>query len=267
MNKILSLLFCLLLSVITLTSYSQDTTHRAPKKAPLTTVNPANGTVTRPGFRHLGKNYKNYKRDTTLKAVYHTPAASIKADTAKKPVAVLPQPTIADNTLSGQYAALNRNLGGYERGIVGVFYKNYMDTLRGERRKIKDITAKLDTQSKTITRLQNDASAKAQGLTDAISKTNEVSFVGLPMSKSMFSFIMWGLVLVLGGALATVVYLSGANKREAAYRIQAYDELAGEFQAYKIKANDKEKKLARELQTERNKYDELKEQKDKEKKK
>ena len=36
-----------------------------------------------------------------------------------------------------------------------------------------------------------------------------------------------------------------------------YSELEDEFKAYKTKAIDKEKKLARELQTERNKLDEL----------
>jgi hypothetical protein len=36
-----------------------------------------------------------------------------------------------------------------------------------------------------------------------------------------------------------------------------YNELDEEYKAYKVKSNEKEKKLARELQTERNKLDEL----------
>jgi outer membrane murein-binding lipoprotein Lpp len=263
MNKTLSLLFSFILLATTYTSHSQDTTHRVKK--PLTTATrPVYTPLTRPGFRHVGK---NRKRDSTLKAVYHTPAMSIKPDTAKKLVAVLPQPTITDNTLSGQYSAINRNLGSYERGLVATFYRNYMDTLKAERHKVKDLSIKLDTLNNKIAGLKSDATVKAQSLSESVSKTNEVSFLGMPMSKSTFSFIMWGLVLVLGAALATVIYLSGANKREAAYRIQLHDELSAEFQTYKAKTNEKEKKLARELQTERNKYDELKEQREKDKKK
>ena len=68
---------------------------------------------------------------------------------------------------------------------------------------------------------------------------------------------MWGLV-ILFGALAILVFTRiGSYKHEAMYRTTLYSELEEEFKAYKVKANDKEKKLARELQTERNKVDEL----------
>jgi len=68
---------------------------------------------------------------------------------------------------------------------------------------------------------------------------------------------MWGLVIVLGTALGTVIYLSGANRHEASRRRQEYDDLILEFQSYKAKTTEREKKLGRELQTERNKVDEL----------
>jgi hypothetical protein len=68
---------------------------------------------------------------------------------------------------------------------------------------------------------------------------------------------MWGLVIAFGLALLIVILRTGGAVREAKYRTKLYDELTEEFQAYKAKANEKEKKLARELQTERNKVDEL----------
>jgi hypothetical protein len=68
---------------------------------------------------------------------------------------------------------------------------------------------------------------------------------------------MWGLVILLGAIAGIVIARSGRFKYEADYRIKLYNELEEEFKGYKSKANDKEKKLARELQTERNKVDEL----------
>jgi hypothetical protein len=68
---------------------------------------------------------------------------------------------------------------------------------------------------------------------------------------------MWGLVIGCGAVLAIVIITSAKYRHDAHYRIKLYDELSEEFHAYKAKANEKEKKLARELQTERNKLDEL----------
>jgi hypothetical protein len=65
------------------------------------------------------------------------------------------------------------------------------------------------------------------------------------------------LVGLFGLTALVVIARSGSFRREARYRTQLYNELEEEFKTYKTKANDKEKKLARELQTERNKLDDL----------
>ena len=44
----------------------------------------------------------------------------------------------------------------------------------------------------------------------------------------------------------------------AKYRTELYDEISNEYQSYKSRTNEKEKKLARELQDERNKLEEYK---------
>ena len=68
---------------------------------------------------------------------------------------------------------------------------------------------------------------------------------------------MWGLVVFFGVIAFAVIARSAGYRREATYRTQLYTELEEEFKTFKTKANDKEKKLARELQTERNKLDDL----------
>ena len=63
------------------------------------------------------------------------------------------------------------------------------------------------------------------------------------------------LVVVFGITAAIVIARSGLHSREATYRTKLYTELEEEYKTFKAKANEKEKKLARELQTERNKLD------------
>ena len=48
------------------------------------------------------------------------------------------------------------------------------------------------------------------------------------------------------------------NILEAKHRTQLYDEISAEYQAYKTKSNEQQRKLARELQDERNIIDEMK---------
>jgi len=256
MNKISSLLlsFVLLGSTVFI-GYSQDTT-QAVKKAPVT--------VAKPYYKH-----RYYKPgDTSVHRQGYRAYKPVTDTTNKTAAAVVPPaPVIVDNTLLGQYNEVLKKMYPYERTVLAGFHKNYIDTLNAERRKVRDAQAKIAELNKTITELQSEATSKDQVLSDSQSKSSQMSFLGMSLSQTIFAYIMWALVLLLGGWLGTVIYLSGANKREASYRIQLHDELTAEFQTYKAKANEKEKKLARELQTERNKYDELKEQKDKEKKK
>jgi len=251
MNKTLSLLFSLILLTACFTSYAQDTSKHGAKKPEGIVVPSVYHPITRPGYKHLGK---NYRPDTTLKAKATT---AIKPDTSKARVQIPAQPVFADNTLYGQYNALVKKMYAYERAPLAVFYKNFTDTLNLTRHMLRDSTAKLIAQNKTIAGLQGDATSKEQALATTLSKTDQMNFLGLSVPKTTFQYIMWGLVVVLAGFSIAIYSLSGSSRREAAYRIQLYEELEEEFKGYKAKANEKEKKLARELQTERNKVDEL----------
>ena len=68
---------------------------------------------------------------------------------------------------------------------------------------------------------------------------------------------MFSLVIGLAIAFTVVVLTTAKHKYEAKHRTELYEEIEEEFKTYKAKANEKELRLARELQTERNKLDEL----------
>jgi hypothetical protein len=166
-------------------------------------------------------------------------------------------PVNTDKSLSGQYQYLSSKVYNYQKPPLAAFYKNVTDSLRAERKKSKDLQQKLSAQGKTMAGLQSDVTAKEQSLTESNAKADAISLLGIPVSKALYNTIMWGLVIVFGAVATVVILQSGSARREAKYRIKLYEELDEEYKAYKVKANDKEKKLARELQTERNKIDEL----------
>jgi hypothetical protein len=166
-------------------------------------------------------------------------------------------PVNTDKSLSGQYQYLTTKVYNYQRPPLTAFYKNLMDTLRAERKKSRELQQKLSSQGKAVQDLQSDVNAKEQSLNESNAKADAISLAGIPVSKTTYNMIMWGLVILFGAVTTVVLLSSGSARREAKYRIKLYEELDEEYKAYKVKANEKEKKLARELQTERNKLEEL----------
>jgi hypothetical protein len=190
--------------------------------------------------------YHHYKADSAAKAQALQPGA-VKADS------VAPAPVVIDKSLNGQYQYLLTKVYHYQQPLISDFWKNASDTLANNRRKLQAAQNKLATQSKTIDSLNTQISGKDNSL----ARVDGVDVFGLLLSKTAYNLIVWGLVALFGITTFVVIARSGSFKREARYRSQLYTELEEEFKAYKTKANDKEKKLARELQTERNKLDDL----------
>jgi len=231
----IALLVCISISL----SFAQDSTKKAK------TVQPA--VKTAPSV----PKYRVYK--------YHSKADSIAAKTGSYPSytaktdSVFPS-FLADKSLKGQYQFLLTQLHYKQRQFASVMWKTLSDTLAIKNKKIKDSTNKIVVQSKLIDSLK---AAAAQTVSDASEHKDEISFIGITLSVTLYNTIVWVLILGLGLTAIIVVVQSGSNRHEAKYRTRLYTELEDEFKAYKAKANDKEKKLARELQTERNKLDEL----------
>lgn len=187
------------------------------------------------------------KPATPANPSYYTQPKATKTDSA----------LVKDKSLNGQYKYLLSKLYHYQEPLASALWKNMRDTLNTERRKLKEAQAQLATQTKDINGLKADVSTKDQTLSESNAKRDQISLLGIPLTKSSYNLLMWGLVIAFGAIAAIVIARSGAHSREAKYRIKLYEELDEEYKTYKSKANEKEKKLARELQTERNKLDEL----------
>ena len=169
-----------------------------------------------------------------------------------------------DKSLSGQYREIiqksKNNDQGYKLVLpsrLASFNRNFTDSLRQTRIRLAEAQNKIAVQNKTVSSLKADVTSKEQSLAASKSMVDEISMLGIPINKSTYNWIMWGLVITLGAALAFVVFRSASYRKEARYRTNLFTELSEEFQMFKTKSNDKEKKLARELQTEKNRLDEL----------
>lgn len=179
------------------------------------------------------------------------------------PVNQIPQPVTGqiavstDKSIGGQYQFIMGKVYHYQQPMIATFYKSVQDSLRIQRTNLAAIKNKLSAQTKNLTTLQTDVNSKEQSLNETNAQANSISFLGMPVAKATYNTIMWGLVIALGALAAAVIFLSGSARREAHYRTKLYNDLEEEYKGYKTKANEKEKKMSRDLQTVRNKLEEI----------
>lgn len=218
----------------------------APKAVSNIPINPKTG---RPygkwGYGTNTKAYQAQKKADSLKKV-DTAIPTVAAPAAATPV-------VTDKSLNGQYQYLLTKVYNYQQPFIAAFWKNVKDSINNNRKQLQAANDKLTATNRSLAELQASAAARE----DELSKAESVDVLGVSFSKNGYSMMMWGLVLFLGTLAAIVIFRSGSARSEAAYRTKLYNELEEEYKNYKAKANEKEKKLARELQTERNKVDEL----------
>ena len=175
---------------------------------------------------------------------------------------VLPDTTKnTDPSLNGQYQfMLKKSKTLYGAKLINPsrltsLWKSVSDTLRKERKQLQEAKQEIKTQSQNISTLKGEVSGKENSLADATASVNEIKFLGISFNKGTYNTIVWAIIIILGAGLAIVILQSGKYRKEATYRTQLYQEVADEYQAHKVKAKDKEMKLARELQDERNRWD------------
>ncbi len=255
---LLAIIFCFGLSL----AKAQDSTKKAPEEKKVTEEKsaPAKSVAapTQSKVKPVTHYYHKLKPAPGPLVVPPATTTAAVADTSKANAKSQIDPTqLNAKSLTGQYQYLLTKTYNYQQPLIAALWKNFTDTLGDVRTKLKATQAKLTSQTKIADSLKALASSKEQTLSESNAKADAISFFGIMMSKSTYNLVMFGLVAVLAAALFIVIATTAKHKHEAKYRTELYEEIDEEFKAFKAKAHDKELKLARELQTERNKVDEL----------
>jgi len=225
----------------TLACFAQDS---VKKKAPVKTP---------PKYTYKRRSYKYYAKKAD--SVAHAPVEPglVRPDTRP----VVRAPSFTDKTLNGQYQYLLSKVYHYQQPLISALWKNASDTLSANRAKLNSAMSQIKTQNKVLDSLKSELNSDGDALNTSNERRDGMDVFGLILPKTTYNLIVWGLIILLGVITVLVISRSAIYRREAHYRTQLYTELEEEHKAFKAKANDKEKKLARELQTERNKLDEL----------
>ncbi|UKJ06833.1 hypothetical protein [Solitalea lacus] len=165
--------------------------------------------------------------------------------------------------LQQQFNAIVENANNYQdykvikAGLLRSLWKNANDSLANERKHLLHARTTISSQQQEIEQLKGNLNKQGISLQESKNQIDSIQLLGISISKGSYNKLMWSLVLILISALGFFIYRNKDFRNEANYRIKLFEELTEEFKTHKTKANEKEKRLARELQTERNRMEEI----------
>ena len=162
-------------------------------------------------------------------------------------------------TLAQQYNEVVSRSGSYKiyknikKTKIEELWKNVNDSLQQQKQLLLQGKADLEKNSQSISAMQ----AEIDDLKASGSSIGELSPIGKSVNGSSGSMYLWGALLLLVAGLIFAILRMRSAVKEASYRSGLYDQIFEELREHRRKANEREKKLARELQTERNRVADL----------
>ncbi len=145
--------------------------------------------------------------------------------------------------------------------ILDGFWKLTLDSINKQQTMLKDANSEIAALKNEVVKIQNDLKAHQASVEEITFESNHISVLGIPFGKGTFIFlsatIVAGLVIALFVILGRMKILNSGMKEKT---LIAHT-LTQEFEEYKRKALEKQTKLSRELQNERNKIAEQRGQK------
>jgi len=163
------------------------------------------------------------------------------------------------NTISQQFEDLLDNSNNYQDykvvklNSLNKLKANTADSISAFKVQITELQAQINTQQEEIKTLNQTLEETKTTLEETRAEKDSIFFLGIPMSKGGYMGMMWGIVAVLALALVFFIFrFKGSNAHTQEARKKLAD-LEVEYDEYRKKALEKEQKMGRLLQDERNK--------------
>lgn len=166
-------------------------------------------------------------------------------------------------TLDEQFSNMKNSAYSYKEyknikeATLNDFWKIVQDSLDNKEKRIVSAQSTINAQDEKINELNSTISEQKATIDEKEFDTQHISVLGMDMGKEsykLFNTITIVVLIVLAGFL---FYQFNHSKRFASAKKKDYEKLSGDYEEYKRNALEKQMKLRRELQTERNKIDEI----------
>lgn len=168
-----------------------------------------------------------------------------------------------ENTLQQQFRTLKERSNNYQEykvvkeNLLDQFYSNVRDSINTAQQRIQEAQNTIQAQQQEIARLQQEVEERQQAVEQSEYEIAHTQFLGIDVEKETYNFIVWGIILALLVVVAVAFMKYKSSNKVAVKKRNEYDALEEEFNEYKARSREKETRLMRDLQTERNAVEEL----------
>ncbi len=172
---------------------------------------------------------------------------------------------------SNHYRENNREYKVVDMKVLNGFWDGVLSTIRNHEQNLKKggknaeaelvkAQATITEQAQQIAALQQENAAKDKAVLQNEYEVNNLLIFGLGVNKNVF--LIFSLVTILGLAIlcAIMASLYRKSKKVTDEKIGAFQQMDNEFTEYKKTARERELKVKRELQTELNHKEEMRQQ-------
>lgn len=175
-------------------------------------------------------------------------------------------PAGSANSLAGQFREMKESANNYQEYKVvkernlDTFWKSVQDTLAARERQMLEFQQQIREQQQEITRQSQEIQERAAAVASSEHEKAHINVLGMDIRKESYITFNWVVIGILVLLLAVVLFNHRNSKRFAVRKRSEHEMLEQEFQEYKNRSRERETRLMRELQTERNNVDELNQQ-------
>jgi hypothetical protein len=140
--------------------------------------------------------------------------------------------------------------------VLDSFWKIVRDSVSSKEAAIAARDENIKKLNATLSETQAVLKQKEESMAEIVHDSTHIQVLGINFSKSVF---ITTVAVIIGILVLLVVFITGRLKltySSMKERADAFTSLSNEFEDYKRKAMEKQTKLSRELQTERNRLSE-----------
>jgi hypothetical protein len=164
-----------------------------------------------------------------------------------------------EHTLRERYFIMkskSQSYGNYKvikESVLDGVWKIMQDTIAGKNASIKAANANINTLKSQLSSTEKTLSAKEQSMAEILHSSTHITVLGIDLPKGAFISIAAITVAGLLALLGLIIARMKLQSKNLSERNLAVTALTNEFDEYKHRAMDRQTKLSRELQDERNK--------------
>lgn len=171
--------------------------------------------------------------------------------------------SLDEGPISNQFDYIAKRSGNYRAD--GVRYevvkesnlfkirKNVLDSIAAMNKKTGELKATIAEHETTITSLNKKLEETTTNLAAVTEEKDSMSFIGIPVSKGTYNFILWTIIAGLFLMLGLFIYRFRNSNILTQEAKQNLSELEIEYEDHRRRALEREQKISRQLQDEINK--------------